>query len=249
MKGAPRSKEFDDVYFSAVDGLAETRHVFLQGNGLPGRWAGRENFVIAETGFGTGLNFLAVWKLFMDTAQVGQRLDFISFEKHPLSAAEIREYLVPLLSSRAKSRDLTPDATGLDPSTSLCFGRDDNEGFEKYLQEFSELYPKDMQDIQRVPMNEFVSLTLIIGDVNEEMPKLQAAVDAWFLDGFRPKTNPQMWTETVFENMGRLSATGATFATFTAVGYVKRGLKAAGFDVQRVRGFGSKWHMLIGTKQ
>ncbi|MEM7651292.1 MAG: tRNA U-34 5-methylaminomethyl-2-thiouridine biosynthesis protein, partial [Pseudomonadota bacterium] len=95
MHGAPRSKEYDDVYFSADDGLAETQHVFLDGNNLPGAWAGKERFVICETGFGTGLNFLAVWKLFEDTAPPEQSLDFISFEKFPLTAQEIEEYLSP----------------------------------------------------------------------------------------------------------------------------------------------------------
>ena len=97
MLGAPRSKEFDDVYFSRNDGLAETKHVFLASNGLPEGWSGRERFVIAETGFGTGLNFLAVWKLFRETAK-GERLDYISVEKFPLSKREIFEALRQVLS-------------------------------------------------------------------------------------------------------------------------------------------------------
>ena len=95
MFGAPRSKVFDDVYFSADNGLAESEYVFLDGNGLPRGWQGRERFVICETGFGTGLNFLAAWTRFEETAEAGQRLDFISFEKFPLDAQEIELHLAP----------------------------------------------------------------------------------------------------------------------------------------------------------
>src|SRR5690606_25075921 len=95
MRNTPRSKVFDDVYFSEKDGLAETRHVFLEGNHLPGRWQGRKEFTVFETGFGTGLNFLAVWDLFNETKSPGAQLHFISVEQYPLTAAEIEEYLEP----------------------------------------------------------------------------------------------------------------------------------------------------------
>ena len=218
QKAPIRSQEFDDVYFSAVDGLAETRHVFLAGNNLPENWRGSPHFTIAETGFGTGLNFLAAWRLFADTAQPGQRMEFISFEKYPLSAAQITQAL-------ERWRAEFPEQMGL----------------------LAQHYPQDRTGVFKKDFGA-VTLMIIFGDVNEEMPRLQAHVNCWFLDGFRPKTNPEMWTETVFQNMARLSAPGATFATFTAVGFVKRGLKAAGFDVRRVRGFGTKWHMLKGQK-
>ena len=96
-------------------------------------------------------------------------------------------------------------------------------------------------------ITENVTLQLIIGDVNEEMPQLEAQVDCWFLDGFKPSSNPDMWSDIVFQNMARLSVPGASFATFTAAGFVKRGLRAAGFDVRKVRGFGRKREMLVGV--
>lgn len=213
MLGAPRSKEFDDVYFSAENGLAETRHVFLDGNGLPARWDGAGAFTIGETGFGTGLNFLAVWKLFEDTARPDQTLHFISFEKFPLSAQEIGEYLQP------------------------------------WADEFGERLDALVRKYQEgcVQLTERVSLTLIFGDVNEEMLKLDVGIDAWFLDGFKPSSNPDMWSETVFSNMARLSNQGATLATFTAAGFVRRGLEAAGFAVEKVRGYGTKRDMTVGV--
>ena len=219
QKAPIRSQEFDDVYFSAVDGLAETRHVFLAGNNLPENWRGAEHFTIAETGFGTGLNFLAVWALFEETAGTDQVLEFVSFEKYPLKREQICEALGHWRAEFPKQFDL-----------------------------LLERYPEDKSGTHRIVLTERVILTLIFGDVNDEVPKLQAQVDCWFLDGFRPRTNPQMWTEIVFQNVARLSRPGATFATFTAVGFVKRGLKAAGYDVKRVRGFGTKWHMLTGRK-
>lgn len=214
MLGAPRSKEFDDVYFSAENGLAETRHTFLAGNGLPGRWEAREHFTICETGFGTGLNFLAVWALFEETAAPEQTLHFISFEKFPLSKAQIGEYLQPWAGE-----------------------------FGEKLARLAEVYEEGT-----FLLNERVKLTLIFGDVNTEIVKLDAHVDAWFLDGFKPSSNPEMWSETVFENMARLSALDATLATFTAAGVVRRGLADAGFQVKKVRGYGTKRDMTVGVK-
>ena len=218
MKGAPRSKEFDDVYFSAADGLAETRFVFLEKNNLPAAFAGHERFTIFETGFGTGLNFLAAWQLFEEYADEGQSLHFISVEKYPLSAAEIEGYLAPFA-----------------------------QEFPEHLQKLIECYPESLdQGRHEVELGEAMHLSLIIGDVNAVMDDVTERIDCWFLDGFKPSSNPEMWSETLFSNMARLSKKGAHFATFTAAGFVKRGLRDAGFDVQKVRGFGTKRDMLIG---
>ncbi|MGQ0526894.1 MAG: tRNA (5-methylaminomethyl-2-thiouridine)(34)-methyltransferase MnmD [Alphaproteobacteria bacterium] len=215
MPGAPRSKQFDDVYFSPLDGLAETRHVFLDSNNLPENWQGRQDFTIFETGFGTGLNFLATAKLFADTS-LGH-LHFISVEKFPLKKPEIENALVHWKDEFANLWDL-----------------------------FLAAYPSNLTGTQTVNITDFIRLTLIFDDMNDAMNQVNEKIDCWFLDGFKPATNPDMWTETLFQNMARLSKCGATFATFTAVGFVKRGLQAAGFEVNRVRGFGTKWHMLSG---
>jgi len=212
-----RSKEFDDVYFSAVDGLAETRHVFLDGNGLPEAWGDCDEFVIAETGFGTGLNFLAAWALFDEAANTGQRLKFISVEKFPLTQGQIKDALSHWL-------ELEPRAS-------------------QFLAAYDEVLEVGFCDFGSV------SLELHLGDVNEVMPTWNAAVDAWFLDGFKPSTNADMWSETVFRNMARLSKAGTTFATFTAAGFVRRGLQEVQFDVRKVKGFGTKRDMSVGEFQ
>jgi tRNA 5-methylaminomethyl-2-thiouridine biosynthesis bifunctional protein len=240
-----KSKQFDDVYFSAEDGLAETHHVFLKGNGLPEAWQGqgakKARFVIAETGFGTGLNFLAVWKLFEETASAGMGLDYFSFERFPLRTEEIRQALSFLLTSPRRA----PGSIGIqnDPSMDPGLRRDDG-----YLDRLLSAYPPRIPGVHRIEMDERVTLTLIFDDVNAAMERLEAKVDCWFLDGFKPSSNPEMWSDKVFAQMARLSNDGATFATFTAAGFVKRGLRAAGFDVRKVRGFGRKRDMLTGTK-
>lgn len=213
---------FDDVYFSAGGGLAETRHVFLDGNGLPERWQRRQAFTICETGFGTGLNFLAAWELFVRTAEAGQTLHFISFEKYPLVTEEIRAMLTPL-------QPFTP-------------------AFTDSLDEMLALYPAKPEGVHRIRLDDAITLTLIFDDVNAAIPGLEASVDAWFLDGFAPAKNPDMWTDILFENMARLSAPGATLSTFTAAGAVRRGLAAAGFHIEKRPGFGHKRHMTIGWK-
>ena len=217
-KGAPRSKEFDDVYFSADDGLAETEYVFLDGNHLPRGWQGRDRFVIAETGFGTGLNFLAAWKRFEETSTPDQRLDFISFEKFPLDGEEIHLHLHPW-----------------DPF------------FGAHLRKMIRLYPPLMPGFHRLSLSGRVNLTLVFDDVNAAISRIDTKVDAWFLDGFKPSSNPDMWTDVVFQNMARLSHDGARVATFTAAGRVRRGLEAVGFAVEKVPGFGRKRDMTIGV--
>ncbi len=216
-KGAPKSKEFDDVYFSADDGLAESEYVFLDGNRLPRKWQQEDHFVICETGFGTGLNFLAAWKRFEETTKPHQRLDFMSFEKYPLDVEEI--------------------ATHLQPWRSF---------FKGHLQKLLQLYPPLLPGFHRVVLSERITLTLIFDDVNVALPQLEARVDAWFLDGFKPSTNPEMWSETVFQNMTRLSHEGTRLSTFTAAGQVRRGLESAGFSVEKMQGYGRKRDMIIG---
>ncbi len=215
-----RSDEFDDIYFSPDDGLAETAHVFLRGNNLPAAWENRQNFTITETGFGTGLNFLSVWKLFEETAAPGAVLDYVSFEKFPLGRDQI-----------AGALSLWGDVFG---------GR---------LARLVESYPLRVNGFHRVHVTPRVRLTLIFDDVNDALPQLVVprGVDAWFLDGFAPAKNPQMWSDILFREMARLSAPGARVASFTAAGQVRRGLAANGFDVTKIRGYGRKRDMTIAV--
>lgn len=214
----PVSEEFDDVYFSADGGPEETLHVFLNGNNLPENWQGRNRFTIAETGFGTGLNFLLAWEMFDRTVPHGAFLDYVSVEKFPMKPDDIR-------------KGLAPWADRLEP----------------YLSKMLAQYPLRVPGFHRIVFDGRVALTLIFDDANDALPEIDGCVDAWFLDGFTPAKNPDMWTDKVFGEMARLSHQGTTFATFTAAGFVKRGLREAGFHVEKRAGFGRKRDMLAGT--
>ena len=217
--GQPYSAEYGDIYFSSDSGLEETRHVFLQHNRLQPRWQAlaAPHFTIAETGFGTGLNFLCAWELWRKSAPKDACLHFISVERYPLTTAELQQALA-----------LWPQLAEL--SAAL-------------LQQYRMLTP----GWHRLEFDQGrVCLTLIIGDAQECLPQIKAGVDAWFLDGFAPAKNPEMWQPALFVEMARLSKPGATFATFTSAGIVKRGLQQAGFEVQKTAGFGRKREMLCG---
>ena len=217
--GQPYASTFQDVYFSSDNGLLETDYVFLQGNALQSRWQtlNTPHFTIAETGFGTGLNFLSAIKLWLEVAPATAMLHYISTEKHPLSL-----------------QDLT-SALALWPT----------------LAEFSdhllENYEKLLQGNQALDLfQNRVCLSLLVGDATTQLRQIHEAVDAWFLDGFSPAKNPDMWQTELFQQIVRLSAVGSTFATFTSAGHVRRNLAAAGFNTQKRAGFGKKREMLQG---
>ncbi|QIH10017.1 MULTISPECIES: bifunctional tRNA (5-methylaminomethyl-2-thiouridine)(34)-methyltransferase MnmD/FAD-dependent 5-carboxymethylaminomethyl-2-thiouridine(34) oxidoreductase MnmC [unclassified Pseudomonas] len=219
-QGRPRSRVFDDVYFSTDSGLDETRHVFIEQNRLGERFAALaagQRFVIGETGFGTGLNFLCAWQLFRQQAPAGARLHFVSVEKYPLSHADLQRAL-------ALWPELAELAQPLLGQYQAIHG-----GFQRLV-----------LDAGRV------TLTLLIGDALEQLPQLDAQVDAWFLDGFAPSKNPEMWTPELFAELARLAAPGASISTFTSTGWVRRLLNAAGFKMKRTPGIGHKWEVLRG---
>ena len=221
-QGTPVASEFDDVYFSNDGGMAETDYVFLQQNGLPQRWHTHPSsaFHIIETGFGTGANFLLSWLRFRQHRQLNptaqcQRLYFSSFEKFPLSHADLSRAL-------AVHTELQEQCQLLLQAYPLCVGGCHRLSFD----------------------NGTVLLDLWFGDVNTLLPQLDAPADAIYLDGFAPSKNPDMWQDNLFTNLARLSHSGSTVSTFTAAGIVKRGLLQAGFNVNKIKGFGRKREML-----
>ena len=220
-QGRPYSRVFDDVYFSDKSGLEETRYVFLEQNGLRERFAALPDggrLVIGETGFGTGLNFLCAWQLFEQHAVPGARLHFVSVEKYPLSLPDLQRALA-----------LWPE-------------------LKQFADPLLAQYVAIHQGFQRLVLdNGRVILTLLIGDALEQLPQLDAQVDAWFLDGFAPAKNPDMWTAELFAELARLAAPGSTISTFTSTGWVRRLLNAAGFKMKRTPGIGHKWEILRGV--
>ncbi|WP_154140324.1 bifunctional tRNA (5-methylaminomethyl-2-thiouridine)(34)-methyltransferase MnmD/FAD-dependent 5-carboxymethylaminomethyl-2-thiouridine(34) oxidoreductase MnmC [Photobacterium damselae] len=227
--GTPVSNDFDDVYFSNANGLEETRYVFLQQNGLPDRWNdfSRRRFVVAETGFGTGLNFLALWQQFKafraenpDTTV--KELHFISFEKFPVTLDDLK-----------KAHLSWPELSDL-------------------AQQLHAHYPPAVADCHRIILEDgLITLDLWFGDIQDCMPQVwtgdEGIVDAWFLDGFAPSKNLAMWNLDVYKGMRNLARSGCTLATFTAAGFVRRELIEAGFEMKKAKGFGHKREMLTGT--
>lgn len=218
--GQPVSQQFDDVYFSRDSGLAETHHVFIHHNQLEQRWQNLQSshFTIAETGFGTGLNFLCAWDLWLKLAPANAHLHFVSCEKHPLKADDLKQALEFWPSLKTPGSQLIEQYHSL-PS-----------GMHRLVFEQGR-----------------VVLTLLIGDASNMLSQLHASVDAWFLDGFAPAKNPDMWQPALYAQMARLSHQNTSFATFTSAGAVRRGLQEAGFKVEKVAGFGSKREMLCGS--
>ena len=224
--GTPVAQQFDDVYFSNIDGLRETEYVFIEGCQLMERWQKHDHhaFVVAETGFGTGLNFLATWRAFDNLKTTQQPLDtlhFITFEKYPLALEDLNK----ALSRWTELND--------------------------YSQQLIEQYPPAVSGCHRLIFAQGkVILDLWLGDIHDSLPELintQAnTVDSWFLDGFAPSKNPDMWYMSLYTKMAKLSKAETTFATFTAAGDVRRQLIAAGFEVSKRKGFKYKREMLVG---
>ncbi len=209
--GAPRSRVFDDIYFSREGGLDETRAVFLQGCGLPEAWAGRPRFTVAETGFGTGLNILALLDLWRMTKPAGGRLTIFSVEAHPLTRDEARR----ALSAWPELADLAALLTSRWPRLAPGFHR------------------IDLPELD-------ATLDIAIGEALWGLQAWDGAADAWFLDGFAPAKNPGMWRDEVLQAIAARSSPGARLATFTVAGSVRRGLQAAGFTAEKRPGHGAK---------
>jgi tRNA 5-methylaminomethyl-2-thiouridine biosynthesis bifunctional protein len=216
--GTPYSDLFDDVYHSADGGLGQARHVFLGGNHLPERWRGRDRFVIVETGFGAGLNFLACWAAWREDVARSRTLHFISCELHPFRVDDLAQL-------HTNWPELAPLSAQLRAQWPALVGG---------------MHPLHLDEGQ-------VCLTLIFGDASEELAQINALADAFFLDGFSPAKNPAMWSAQIFHSLSRLAAPDATLATWSVAGKVREGLRRAQFVVEKIPGFGGKREMLRGV--
>lgn len=212
----PCSVAFDDIYFSRAGGVAETEHVFIDGNDLPQRFETlRDHFTIIETGFGTGLNFLVTAQHFLNHAPKDTLLHFISTEKYPLHPDDL-----------VKALSFFPE-------------------FSIISTEMMQQYPPAHTGFHRLYLaGGRIMLTLLLGDINDTLPQLCAKADAWFLDGFAPAKNESMWNDALFHHIARLTKPEGTLATYSAAGAVRRALTACGFDVEKTKGYGHKRDMV-----
>lgn len=216
-QGQPRSRLYGDVYFSNEGGLAEAEHIFLQGNNLAERMANAKRFIIGETGFGSGLNFLAAWKLWQEVASKDARLCFFTVEKHPLRKEDM-----------ARIHALFPELSD--------FAQELQDNLPLLVPGFHRIYLQDSR----------VQLTLMYGDALEQLREQIAQADAWFLDGFAPRLNPDLWNAELAKEVRRLSAPDATLATFSTSENVMKAFAESGFTLQKKQGFGRKKYMLSG---
>lgn len=219
--GTPFSPAYDDVYHSAAGALAQARHVFVDGNALPARWRGKRLFTVLETGFGVGGNFLATWAAWRTDPARCERLAFVSIEKHPFSADDLRT-----LHAR-----IVADAT-----------------IQPLAAQLADAWPLPLPGINRLEFEGGrVTLTIAFGDALDLLPKLWLRADAFYLDGFSPAKNPDLWSPSVFKALARLAGERATLATYTCAGHVRRALEALGFTCAKASGFAGKREMLVGT--
>lgn len=215
---------YNDCYFSYDDGLAESLYVFTDGNNLVERFTAAERLTVGETGFGTGLNLIALIRALRSAGLSNRSIRFISVEKYPLSADRINE--------------LTE-----------CFSNSINPEMDHFLTVWKELFPNLCEGWNTFSFQVesiSVSCELYFGDVQPFLESFPTIADAWFLDGHSPDKNPDMWNEKVLGLIGTNSGIGSTIATFSAAGIVKEGLRKGGFFIRRRKGFGGKRHMSQG---
>ncbi len=214
------SKEFDDIYYSCDDGRAESEYVFLQGNKLPGAWQQRRQYCIVETGFGSGLNFLTTLEAWISDPDHCRTLDYYAIEGFPLHASQLETLYTYW-------PDLALHADAL-----------------------IRQYPPVSHGIHSLAFaNGQVRLHLIFSEIGDALNEIELQADCWFMDGFAPSKNPSMWRPEVLKKIAQISQPGASLATFTAAGAVRRGLLSAGFEVVKRKGFGRKREMLCAAKK
>ncbi|NQV68560.1 MAG: bifunctional tRNA (5-methylaminomethyl-2-thiouridine)(34)-methyltransferase MnmD/FAD-dependent 5-carboxymethylaminomethyl-2-thiouridine(34) oxidoreductase MnmC [Pseudohongiella sp.] len=224
--GLPYSSRYEDVYYSRDDELAESQHVFIEGNNLLQRWADSADaiqaFSIAELGFGSGLNFMQVAKLWSETSQRPSRLNYLAFEKHPLSNAQLQKIHQRWPELAAQSHEL------------------------------QQYYPEHSAGCHRLCLNHNITLDLYYGDAFQQLEsryaEISATIDCWFLDGFSPRLNPALWEPRLFQLIAKTCNQNTTLSTYSVAGTVRHALTAAGFAVEKLPGHGKKRHMLHASR-
>lgn len=230
-KGVPHSLLFRDKYFCTQNGYEESFYVSCQGNNLQERFLTLDpkvsgTFTIIETGFGTGLSFCSAWYLWKQCAPVSWKLHFVSLELYPLNREDV---------DRALS--VWPNLSD-------------------FRQALVQQYVPAPGEVKHFEFKEDrIQLSIVFEEVVDALRTIKEkniaphGADAWFLNGFSPFSNPLMWRPEVFKGMALLSKKGSTLATFTVAGFVRRGLEAEGFKVERIPGYGTKKTVLVGSFQ
>ncbi|RDX37050.1 FAD-dependent oxidoreductase [Kangiella sp. HD9-110m-PIT-SAG07] len=223
---APYSPAFDDIYYNPQDGVAESTHVFLEGNNLAQRFSSIANssdsrtFNIFETGFGTGLNFLLTARLWHQeiTKDSKCELHYWSVEQFPINPKDLRQ-IYTLLGIESDFSNAVIDN-----------------------------YPDALPGIHKIQVAKNITLHLVFFPIKKALKELALpqtfAFDAWFLDGFAPSKNPDMWAKGLLHFMALHSHSSTTLSTFTVASVLKKPLPHYGFAIEKRPGFGRKREML-----
>ncbi|MCO6185116.1 tRNA (5-methylaminomethyl-2-thiouridine)(34)-methyltransferase MnmD [Rhizobium sp. L1K21] len=217
----PYSTTFGDHFYCRTDGRAECDHVFIDANHLHERWAAGGECVIGELGFGTGLNFCETWRqwsAFQGTTPTHGSLHFISFELFPMDRESIKRALIQW------------------------------PILEHERERLAAAWPDTPSGIVSLEFDDNVRLSVICGDALSNLATSQQTFDAWYLDGFAPSRNPDMWSLELMQAVYDHTRPGGSFGTYAAAGFVRRNLQTAGFKVERRPGFAGKREMLCGIK-
>lgn len=214
----PYSRQFGDHFYCRSDGRLECGHVFLAGNDLPRRWETSETFRIGELGFGTGLNFCETWRQWKLVRRPGAGLHFISFELYPMRAEELDRAL-------SHWREINAERQAL-----------------------AAAWPDEPSGRVEIALDKQTRLTVIVGPALDGVTSELPGFDAWFLDGFAPSRNADMWSPQLMQAIHDRTVPGGSFATYAAAGFVRRNLQSAGYEVERHPGFAGKREMLCGRK-
>lgn len=224
--GLPYSALYQDVYYSRTDERAESSHVFLEPQEFEQRWAKLDGqiqpFTVVELGFGSGLNFLQLSQLWLDSTERPANLHYIAFEKHPLSLPDLKRI---------------------------------HQGWPElatFSEELCAVYPQHSLGCHRLHLGNGICLDLYYGDALACLKRAAGHhtrfVDAWFMDGFSPKQNPEMWSAEIIQYLSEITSDNGTLSTYSEAGSVKRSLQAAGFQTEKIVGFGKKRGMLRAVK-
>ena len=230
----PRNEAFGDVYFSPEGGFGESEYVFVGGNDLAPRFARGEGRRILETGFGTGRNFLLTALLFLELAPPDATLDFVSLEKYPVAAGELPRLIAAqrrLAAGWLAGHPYMPPAA-LDALTTL-------------QDSLKTQWPDPVPGFhRRLLADGRIRLTMVWGDAHTQLPRIEGQFDAFYLDGFAPDRNPELWQQDLIARLVEHASPGATLATYSAARRVRDAMKAVGFTVEKRPGFGRKREML-----
>ncbi len=231
VDGVPVATGYDDVYYSRVDGLAESQYVYVAGVGWPYAYTGTHTATVGELGFGTGLNLVATWQAWQaaDPAHRPAHWHYVAVEGHPLSPQDFSAVAAktveqwPVLAPYYQALVAAYHVPG--SAVSGAFS-----------------------GVVSVALTPQIRLTLLCQPVAQAMTHMPTAMDAWYLDGFAPAKNLTMWAPEVLAAVGRHSTEEAKLATFTVARPVRDGLAAAGFDWEKRPGYGKKRHCLVAVK-